>query len=173
VHWAVAVCVTVNVLPAIVSVPVRLSPERFDATINVTVPVPWPGPGLSIAIQAVLLTASHAHVAPAVTVLLPEPPSDVNDRADGEIDIVQLLTAPCVTVKVVPAIVSVPMRGAPPRLAATLKPTLPEPDPLKPDVIVIHAALLLASQPQPADVDTAVLPVPPSSPNAWFIGDVL
>jgi hypothetical protein len=173
VHWAVAVCVTVNIFPAIVSVPVRLRPERLDATINVTVPVPLPGPGLSIAIHAVLLTASHAQVAPAVTVLLPEPPSEVNDRADGEIDIVQLLSTPCVTVKVVPAIVSVPVRGAPPVFAATLKPTLPEPNPLRPEVSVIHVALLLASQPQPADVDTALLPVPPSSPNAWLIGDVV
>jgi len=34
----------VSVFSAIVSVPIRLAPELFVATTNVTVPLPFPGP---------------------------------------------------------------------------------------------------------------------------------
>ena len=73
--------------------------------------------------------------------------------------------AACVTVKVRPAIVSVPMRAAP-VFAATVKPTDPLPVPLAPEVIVSHeGSLLVAVQVQPADVDTVTgVPVPPAAP---------
>jgi len=173
VQVAVAVCVTVKILPAIVSVPVRLAPELLVATMNVTVPFPFPGPALSTATQATLLSASHAHVDAAVTTLLPNPPSDVNDPEVGETELAQPAAAPCVTVKVVPAIVSVPVRAAAAVLGATLNATLPEPVPLLPDVMVIQEALLLASHPQSDVVVTVVLPAPPSAANPWVVGEVL
>ena len=173
VHVAVAVCVTVYVFPAIVSVPVRDAPVLLVATMNVTVPLPRPGPGLMSATHATLLAASQAQVDTAVTLLLPNPPSDVNDRLDGEIDVVQVDTADCVTVNVVAAIVSVPVRAVDPVLGATVNATLPGPDPLPPDVIEIHEALLLASHGQAGAVVTMLLPLPPVGSNAWLDGEAL
>jgi hypothetical protein len=73
------------------------------------------------------------------------------------------LAAACVTVNVAPAIVSVPVRPVVPVLAATLKPTVPDPDPDAPPVTVIHAALLTALHAQPAPAVTVLLPVPPAA----------
>jgi hypothetical protein len=49
---------------------------------------------------------------------------------------------------------------------------VPLPDPLDPEVTVIHAALLAADQPQPAAVATATLPLPPLDVNDWLVGDM-
>lgn len=158
-----AACVIVNVFPAIVRVPVRLDVDEFVATMKVTVPFPRPGPALSTATQATLLSAVHAQVDAAVTVLVPEPPSDVNERLVGEMDVVQALGAACVTVNVAPAIESVPMRAALPVCVAMLNATLPGPVPLAPLVTLIHGTLLAACHTQAALlVVTVLLPVPPS-----------
>jgi len=69
-------------------------------------------------------------------------------------------TAACVTVKVWPAIVKVPLR-APAMLTATLNPTDPFPVPVAPDVIVNHVALLLAVHAHALVVVTATVPAPP------------
>jgi hypothetical protein len=163
----------VNTLPAIVRLPVRLAPELLVATMKVTVPVPAPGPALISAIQAVLLSAVHEHVGAAVTVLLPEPPLEVNDREVGDIDGAQLLGAACETVKVLPPRFSVPVRVEFPVLGATLKVTLPVPDPLTAPVMVIQESLLLASHEHPAVAVTVVLPAPPAASNAWLVGETL
>jgi hypothetical protein len=64
-------------------------------------------------------------------------------------------------VNVCPAIVSVPVRAAP-TFFDTLKPTLPFPVSLAPDVTVIHESLLTAVHEQPAGVVTfTVGPFPP------------
>lgn len=173
VHVAVAVWVTVNVFPAIVSVPVRDAPLLFVATTNVTVALPRPGPALMIATQATLLAASHGQLASAVTLLLPNPPSDVNDRLEGEIDVVQVDTADCVTVNVVAAIVRVPVRAVVPVLGATVNATLPGPDPLPPEVIEIHEALLLASHGQAGPVVTMLLLLPPVGSKVWLDGEAV
>jgi hypothetical protein len=70
------------------------------------------------------------------------------------------IPALCVTVKVCPAAVSVPLRAAP-VLAAIEKPTVPFPVPLAPDVTVIKLALLVAVQPQVEVVITFTVPEPP------------
>jgi hypothetical protein len=73
-------------------------------------------------IHAALLAAVHAHVAPAVTVTEPVPPAAAGEALVGAITYVQVGTggaAACVTVKVWPAIVTIPVRAAP-VLAATL-----------------------------------------------------
>jgi hypothetical protein len=173
VHVAVAVCVTVNVLPAIAIVPVRLAPELLVATMKVAVPFPCPGPALRTAIQATLLIAVHAHAGGAVTVLLPEPPSDVKARDVGEIEVVQPAGAVCVTVNDVPAIVRVPVRLVVPVFAPTLNATVPDPDADAPLVTVIQAALLLADHAQPAAAVTALLPAPPSPASVTLAGEML
>lgn len=69
-----AACITVNVCPATVSVPVRAAPV-FAATVNVTLPFPTPFEPPVIAIHASLVAAVHEHVgADAVTAVDPGPP---------------------------------------------------------------------------------------------------
>jgi hypothetical protein len=65
--------VTVNVWPAIVSVPVRAAPP-FGLTLNVTVPFPVPEPPVTIAIQFAFEAAVQAHEPSVVTATLPVPP---------------------------------------------------------------------------------------------------
>jgi hypothetical protein len=72
-----AACVTVNVCPAIVSVPVRCGPE-LDPTLNVAVPFPLPDPDCTV-MNASWLVAVHVQPAPAVTLLLPDPPEVPKD----------------------------------------------------------------------------------------------
>src|SRR4029077_10679533 len=97
-------------------VPVRSPSCGFGDTENVRVPDPAPGdPGLTIS-QSTFAVAVHAHVgAEAVTITLPVPPPDGADSAAGAIENVHGGGggAACDTVKVCPAIVSVPVRGAP------------------------------------------------------------
>jgi hypothetical protein len=80
----IPVCVTVNVDPAIVSVPTRLVVLVLAAMLNVTVPAPDPDAPAPTVIHATLLTAVHWQPVPAVTVLLPEPPAAATDWDDGE-----------------------------------------------------------------------------------------
>jgi hypothetical protein len=80
----VPACVTVNVAPAIVRVPVRLVEPALAATVNVTVPEPVPAAPVLTVIHAALLTAVQVHPVPAVTVLLPLPPAATIDCDVGE-----------------------------------------------------------------------------------------
>jgi hypothetical protein len=68
-----AACVTVNVCPAIVSVPVRAAPP-FAAIANVTVPLPVPEAPAVTVIQLTPDAAVHEHPLPAVTAVDPDPP---------------------------------------------------------------------------------------------------
>ncbi len=68
-----AACVTVNGVPAIVTVALRAAPV-FGLTEKPTVPLPVPLAPLVIEIQGASLVAVHAQPAPAVTVTLPVPP---------------------------------------------------------------------------------------------------
>ena len=157
-----AACVTVNVAPAIVSVPVRLDATVFAATLNPVVPLPEPVAPLVTVIQGALLPAVHAQPVATVTLLLPVPPDAVKDWLVGEIDAEQE-AASCVTVNVVPAMVSVPVRLDATVFAATSKVTEPLPDPVAPPVRVIHAALLAAVHAQPVAAVTPLLPLPPAA----------
>src|SRR5690349_12499774 len=145
-----------------VSVPVRLAATGFAATVKPTVPLPDPVAPLVTVIQGSLLTAVQLQPVAAVTPLEPVPPAAVKDCVLGEIAGEQVAAA-CVTVKVAPAIVSVPVRLDATVFAATLKPTVPLPDPVAPLVTVIQEALLAAVHAQPVATVTPLLPVPPDS----------
>ena len=73
--------------------------------------------------------------------------------------------AACVTLNVVPAIVSVPLRPLVTVFAATVKFAAPDPSPDAPPVTAIHEALLVALQAQPALDVTLLLPAPPAAAN--------
>ena len=74
-----AACVTVNVAPAIVSVPVRVVVAVFAATLKDVVPLPDPVAPPVTVIHDALLVADQPQPVPAVTVLPPVPPAAVND----------------------------------------------------------------------------------------------
>ena len=159
-----AACVTVNVAPAMVRVPVRLDATVFAATSKVTDPLPDPVAPAVTVIHNALLVAVQLQPVAAITVLLPLPDPPEKDWVVGEIDGEQDAAA-WVTVNVAPAMVSVPVRLDATVFAVTLNPTVPLPEPVAPLVTVIHAALLAAVHEQPVATVTALLPVPPDAAN--------
>jgi hypothetical protein len=156
----------VNVNPAIVIVPTRCAPV-LPWNVQPTLPLPGPAPDVTL-IHAALLVAFHGQDAAVVT------PTDVPVPAEAETvsadEDKEYAHALWFTVCVCPSITTVPLR-APALLPAMLKPTLPEPVPLAPDVTVIHESLLVAVQAQWLAVVTAIgVAAPPALPTDWFGG---
>ena len=81
-----ASCVTVNVCPPAVIVPVRDVVAEFADTVNVTVPLPDPLAPPVIVIQVALLAAVHAQPLPLVTVNELVLPPATTDNETGEIE---------------------------------------------------------------------------------------
>jgi hypothetical protein len=139
-----------------VSVPVRDAVDPFAAIENVAVPLPVSLLPPVTVIQAALLTAVQSQPAPAVTVALP-----VVAPAAAFCDVgftLKLQGAPlCVTVRVRPAIVSVPVRASVEEFAAIEKAVVPLPLPLPPAVTLIQLALLTAVQLHPFPAVTVAL----------------
>ena len=77
---AAALCVTVTIAPATVSVAERAAPV-FAATENVTVPLPLPEAPPVIVTNVAPLVAVHAQAAVVLTVTDPLPPVAANDEA--------------------------------------------------------------------------------------------
>jgi hypothetical protein len=76
-------CVTVNVRPAIVTVPVRDEADVFAATVIATVPLPVPlAPPVTVS-HAALLVAVQSQALPAVTDTEVFSPAAADDRLDG------------------------------------------------------------------------------------------
>jgi hypothetical protein len=125
---------TVNVRPAIVSVPDRLGP-LVAATVKLTVPFPEPLAPDVMVIHETFRVAVQAQPAPPVTATEPLPPDDGTDRVSGEM--LNAQPFPCVTETVWFATTRVPDREGP-LAGATANVTVPGPLPLAPDVIVIH-----------------------------------
>jgi hypothetical protein len=73
-HGASPSCVTVNVCPATLTVPLRPVP-RFGSTTNPTDPLPVPDAPEVTMIHKALEAAVHEHVPPVVTVTDPMPPA--------------------------------------------------------------------------------------------------
>lgn len=100
-------------------VPVRKAPV-LAATLNVTLPLPEPLAPDAMVIQIAFDVANQPHPVPAVTVTVPLVAADVvRSTETGEIVAVQGAPA-CVTVKVCPPIVSVPLRDVVPVFGSTL-----------------------------------------------------
>jgi hypothetical protein len=159
-------CVTVNVWPAIVSVPVRAAPV-LAAAVMLTVPLPVPEPPDVTVIQLTFGTAVHEQPALVVTALEPDQPLAGTVWLAGAI--AKLHDVACVTVNVWPAIVNVPVRKTP-GFTATVKLTVPLPVPEAPDVTVIQLTLATAVHEHPVPAVTALEPVPPPAATAWLDG---
>lgn len=126
--------------------------------------------------KVALLVAVHAHPVAIATETLPVVPAPetlvrlAGDNVASQSGAVGTLEALCVTVKVCPAIVSVPVRLAPVALAEMPYVTLPGPTPDVPPVGVIHEAWLVAFHGHPASIVTATVPLVASSSVA-LVGD--
>jgi hypothetical protein len=81
------------------------------------------------------------------------------------------VNARCVTVKVCVAIVTVPVRSAP-VFAVRLRATVPLPEPVAPDVTVIHDVLLAEVHEQPSPVITLTVPEAASGPMFASVGEI-
>jgi hypothetical protein len=144
------------------------------ATSYETLPVPLPLAPAEITIQAALLVAVQAQPAPVVTVTDPLVATDVLSSTDEGRIVNEHGAAGCVIVKVLPAIVSVPVRDVVLVFCVTLYVTLPLPVPLEPAPIVIHPSLLVAVQLQPAPAVTVIEPLAASDDGRLFdVGEIV
>ena len=167
---AAAASVTVKVLPAIVSVADLDDVVVLAAAVYPTLPLPLPlAPLVIVTHEAPVAVQVHPLV--VVTATVPLPPVAVSDRLAGEMVYVQAAAA-SVTVKVLPAIVSVADLDDVVVLAAAVYPTLPLPLPLAPLVIVTHEAPV-AVQVHPLVVVTATVPLPPAAVSDRLAGEMV
>ena len=138
----------------------------------VTVPDPVPLAPFVIDIHDTALDAVQLQLAVVVTVTVAEPPAPVTDGAVGET--VKLHGTPaCVTLNVMPAIVSVPLRDVVDVFAAALNVTAPLPVVFGPPpaVTVIQDALLVADHEQSVGMVTETTRVPPAAASESLVGD--
>lgn len=163
---------TVKVLPATVTVPVRDAIEVFAAALIVTEPLPDPDAPAVTVNHASLLAAVHEHAAGELTATVAVPPLAGTLCDEGEIVAEQMIPV-CVTVKVLPAIVSVPVRDVAVVFAAALNVTDPLPDPDVPAVTVSHASLLVAVHAQPPGAVMATVPLPPPDATPCDVGAIV
>ena len=170
VHPAAA-CVTVNVWPATVSVPLRGDVLGLADALNATLPLPLPvAPPVTVNHPVSLLTPVQAHPVDAVTFVEPVAVPAAIDWLGGEMEYIHCAPA-CVTLNVWPPMVSVPVRALVSGLAAALNATVPLPVPLAPLVNVNHDVLLLTPvQGHPVGAATPVEPVPPVDAMDWLGG---
>jgi sensor domain CHASE-containing protein len=135
-----AACVTVTVLPAMVTVPVRVVVFGFAAKLSVTVPLPAPDAPLDTVIQEALETAVHWHCDVVLT-FTDELPPLLLVESDVALMLYSQGAAACVTVTVLPAMVTVPVRVVVFGFAAKLSVTVPLPAPDAPlDTVIQEAA---------------------------------
>ncbi len=133
-------------------------------------PLPVP-PEVTLSHVALLVALQGQPVADD-TATVPVPPAAEAFAEDGEID--GKHGAPsCVSVNVLPPIVSDPARAALEGLATTEYETEPSPVPEAPCVTVSQALLLVADQPQPLDAVTVTMPVEAVAAALAEVGEIV
>jgi len=151
---------TVNAIPAMVSVALRAAPVALGSTLNWTVPPPDPDAPSVITTHAAPLTAVQVQPPDVDTDTVPTPPVDgIICDVDPRLNVQPLS---CVTVTVRPATVAPPLRAGP-VFAANARSTEPLPLPAPPAVTVIQGAPLVAVHPQDAAAVTSILAPPPAA----------
>jgi hypothetical protein len=168
VHGAAA-WFTVTDWPAMVSEALRGEVVVCAAAEYSTVPFPLPlAPEVTVSHESEL-AAVQPQPAGAVTVMLPVPPSAATDCVVLESVYVHegVVTAPaCVTLKAMPAIVSVADRSAEAALGLTRNLTSPGPTPDPPAVTTSQDAELFAVHEHPLSANRSTDPSPPADPIA-------
>jgi hypothetical protein len=158
---------TVTVVPATVSVPVRGAPVPFASIAPCTTPSPLPEAPLVTVIQGTLLTAVQAHPVEAVTLIDPLPPAAGAFAEVGVTVNVQPDSWLMVTVR--PATVTLPDLAGP-VFAATEISVAPGPVPLPPAVTVIQGDGFPAVQAHSAAVVTSMRAAPPPAGEGTVSG---
>jgi len=168
-----AAWVTVNVRPPTVNVPVRGVVSLLAATENCTVPLPVPEAPAVIDSHGTLAVAAHAQPVPANRFTDPVALDALTDCELADREYVHGVddTPDCVTIKVWPAIVAVPVRAAEDPFAAAVIPTIPSPAPLAPAVIVSQEALVVAVHSQPSPACTVSEMGPPAAATDCVVED--
>ena len=159
-------------LPATLIAAARGNAWVFAAICNVTVPL-WvpPLPAVTVTQFSEFWTVhEHPELVSTLTVAVPPSfemliPAGVTLNVHG--------AAPCETVTVRPAIVSVPVRGVVVGLDSTVKPNQVVPVPELPFGMVTQGTLLEADQLQPAVVLTSALLAEPAPPIVTVAGVTL
>jgi hypothetical protein len=160
-HGEAPACVTVTVCPAMVSVPVRCVGDEFAAASKATVPLPETGVADVTDSQLLFAVADHSHVAAAETVMVPDDGVDAMNAelADSAGAHGSAVAPAWVIVTVLPAMVSVPERGAGSALTVAAKATVPFPVTVVADVIDNQLASAVAVHSQVVPVVTMIVPV--------------
>lgn len=160
-----ASCVTLKACPPTEIVPVRGIGCSFAATVKLIEPFPCVPLANSTLMKESLITGVHSHSEAVAMVKLPEPPLAGKFRVVGISVKAQPLPKFWEIVTVCPATVRVPVR-AEPVVGETVKLTVPVPVLTAPELIVRKLELLIAVHPQPVDVSTVIVPVPPEAVKA-------
>jgi hypothetical protein len=161
-------CVTLNVCPAAVIVPLRGAPA-FRSAENWTFPDPVPlVPPVTLS-HGAPAAAVHAHDALVFTAKDPVPPAEGTVWLVG--DNVNVQPPAWTIVYVSPAIVTVPRRSAS-VFAAMAICTVPSPEPFRPEEMSIHAVLLVAVHEHPAGAVTATDVVLAVLATFWLAGEI-
>jgi hypothetical protein len=154
-----AACETMNVRPATTIDPVRAGPG-FASALKLTVPSPDPlGPAVTRS-QASFDVALHVQASLVFTSKLPEP-APAPKAADGGLRTNVHAPPSWATVKVWPAMVTVPDRGRLEGVSSTTNATVPGPAPAWPAVMRTQGIDEAAVQVHPVLVLTATAPGPP------------
>jgi hypothetical protein len=124
-------------------VPVRVVPVVLAAMLNVTAPMPDPVAPAVTVIHGVVVVAVHGQDVPVMTLSVRLLAVASTAKLTG-VTVEAQPVAACVTVTVWPAAVNVPVRGLPVAFCAMENVTEPIPEPLAPDVIVIHGVVVVA-----------------------------
>ena len=132
--------------------------------------MPEPLPAFVTVSHDAELVAVHEHAPAALTVTEPDEGSAAEETELGEIEMSHVPA--WLTVTVLPAIVSVPVRGAVAVLAATwnVTPASPVLFGPAPDVIVIHETLLTEVHTHAVGIWTETMPVPPAASSDSVVG---
>jgi len=195
-----AACVTANVWPAIVTMPLRSLVEVFAATSRRTVPLPFPFAPAPTTIHGTLDAAVQGHPAPAVTDAVTDPPLDATRAlvADsvkahgggggagggagggsgegggaGDGEGAGGARPACVTTTDCSAMCTVAERGDGSAFGAARSVTDPLTDALIAPAAVSHGASLAAVQAHPFNVSIAIVTDPPAAGTAALAGDTV
>jgi hypothetical protein len=141
------------------TVPTRWA-SVLAATANCTDPGPAPAVPDTTVIQGTFELVVHAQSVAAVTPTVAVPPAASAATCSGAIAYVH--PPSCLIENVRPAAVTVPVRSGP-VFAATVRLTVPFPEPAAPLPTAIHGALLVAVQAHPPVVCTSKVRVPPAA----------
>lgn len=165
-----AAWLTPTITPPTLKIAERAKVPVFAAIVYVAVPEPVPPPVMVAHVW--FEDTLHEQFEAVVTLIVPVAPVGAAVISEGVTENVHVALG-SLMVKERPAIVSVAVRESVPVLAPALYPTVPDPVPLAPLVMVTHVDPLDAVQLQFDDVVTVTVPVPPLAGSVALVGEMV